>query len=78
MIEGAVRCVVSQRFDGGGMRWIEERAEALLQLRCIQINGDWEQFVAFADKRTLREKADRAPRLAQNQPDPLPTFDLAA
>ncbi len=78
MIEGAVRYVVSQRFDEGGMRWIKERAEALLQLRCIQINGDWDQFVAFAQQRTLREQRDRNPRLATNQPETLPTFGLAA
>ena len=77
-IEGAVRYVVSQRFDEGGMRWIKERAEALLQLRCIQINDDWDQFVAFAHQRTLREQANRNPRLAQNTPEPLPTFGLAA
>ena len=35
IVEGAVRYVVAQRFDEGGMRWIRERAEALLQLRCI-------------------------------------------
>ncbi|MBL4846629.1 MAG: ISKra4 family transposase, partial [Planctomycetes bacterium] len=32
-VEGAVRYVVAQRFDAAGMRWIRERAEALLQLR---------------------------------------------
>jgi hypothetical protein len=77
-IEGAVRYVVAQRFDEGGMRWIKERAEALLQLRCIEINGDWAQFVAFAHQRTLSEHTDRNPRLAQNEPEPLPTFGLAA
>ena len=29
------------------MRWIKERAEALLQLRCIEINGDWDAFIEF-------------------------------
>jgi hypothetical protein len=28
--------------DNSGMRWIEERAEAVLLLRCIEVNGDWE------------------------------------
>ena len=35
IIEGAVRYVVGERMDCGGMRWIPERAEALLHLRCI-------------------------------------------
>ncbi len=78
MIEGAVRYVVSQRFDEGGMRWIRERAEALLQLRCIQVNGDWDQFVAFAHQRTLRDQPNRHSRMATNQPETLPTFGLAA
>ena len=34
-------------------RWIRERAEALLELRCIQTNGDWQSFIDFAEKRTL-------------------------
>lgn len=77
MVEGAVRYVVSQRFDEGGMRWIRERAEALLQLRCIQINGDWERFVAFAHQRS-REGPQRCHRVLQSDPAPLPTYDLAA
>ncbi|MBC8262562.1 MAG: transposase, partial [Anaerolineales bacterium] len=33
-VEGAVNYVIAKRFDSGGMRWIKERAEHLLQLRC--------------------------------------------
>lgn len=55
MVEGAVKHVIAKRFDNGSMRWIKERAEALLQLRCIEINGDWERFVAFVHQK-LREK----------------------
>ena len=29
-VEGAVNYVIAKRFDSGGMRWIKERAEALL------------------------------------------------
>jgi hypothetical protein len=32
------------------MRWIPGRAEALLHLRCIEINGDWELFIAWSDQ----------------------------
>ena len=39
-VEGAVRYVVAQRFDCSGMRWIVENAESLLQLRCLEVNGD--------------------------------------
>jgi hypothetical protein len=46
-VEGAVRYVVSQRFDCSGMRWIVENAESLLQLRCLEVNGDWDDFLAW-------------------------------
>jgi len=77
MVEGAVRYVVSQRFDEGGMRWIRERAEALLQLRCIQINGDWERFVAFAHHRA-REGPQLCHRVLRSDLAPLPAYGLAA
>jgi hypothetical protein len=44
-VEGAMKNVIGKRCDQGGMRWIKERAEALLQLRCIEINGDWDRFI---------------------------------
>jgi len=50
-VEGAVRHVVAKRFDYGSMRWIKERAESLLQLRSIEINGQWANFVAFVAER---------------------------
>jgi len=40
---------VGERLDCAGMRWIPGRAEAVLQLRCIEINGDWETFVTWSD-----------------------------
>ena len=42
-----MRYVVAQRFDCSGMRWIVENAESLLQLRCMEVNGDWEDFFAW-------------------------------
>lgn len=44
IVEGAARYVVGERMDCSGMRWIPERAEALLRLRCIELNGDWDDF----------------------------------
>ena len=59
----------------GGMRWIRERAEALLQLRCIEINGDWEAFFSFVHKKINRKQRSsrRAQRLLRDAPGPLPT-----
>lgn len=79
IVEGAVRYVISQRFDEGGMRWIRERAEALLQLRCIELNGDWDRFLAFAHSQLQAESASshRPTRLLRDEPQPLPNFGLS-
>jgi hypothetical protein len=46
-VEGAVRYLVGERFDCAGMRWIQGKAEALLHLRCIELNGDWQRFAIW-------------------------------
>lgn len=76
VVEGAVRHVIGKRFDNGSMRWIKERAEALLQLRCIEINGDWDAFVAFVQRRMCAAaRRERAPqRLLTKVPAPLPNI----
>jgi hypothetical protein len=58
-VEGAVRHVIGERLDCAGMRWIPGRAEALLHLRCIEINGDWEAFIAWSDQRYRERLLDR-------------------
>jgi hypothetical protein len=50
VVEGAARYVVGERLDNSGMRWIEERAEAVLLLRCIEVNGDWEAFMRWSQE----------------------------
>ena len=54
-VEGAVNYVIAKRFDSGGMRWIKERAEALLQLRCIEVNNDWDAFIEYVHDKTNRK-----------------------
>ncbi len=51
----AERYVVGERLDNSGMRWIEERAEAVLLLRCIEVNGDWEAFMRWSQERLNQE-----------------------
>jgi hypothetical protein len=51
IVEGAVKCVIGKRCDHGGMRWIPERAQAVIQLRCIEANGDWTEFERFVHDR---------------------------
>jgi hypothetical protein len=54
-VEGAVNYVIAKRFDSGGMRWIKERAEPLLQLRCIEVNNDWDAFISYVHDKTSRQ-----------------------
>jgi len=77
-VEGAVHYVIAQRFDGGGMRWIKERAEALLQLRCIEVNGDWESFIAFVHDRTKTQAEQMHKNLSikSTEAAALPTYGL--
>lgn len=68
-VEGAVRHVVGERLDGSGMRWIPGRAEAVLHLRCIELNGDWEPFIAWAAEcRQAQLTARQAVQIRTNQP----------
>ena len=77
-VEGAVNHVIAKRFDSGGMRWIKERAEHLLQLRCIEVNGDWDAFIEFVHGR-IREQAQQQRKnlpLKRTKPASLPTYGL--
>lgn len=51
-VEGAVRHLVAERFDCSGMRWVRAKAEALLHLRCIELNGDWQEFTSWFERKT--------------------------
>jgi hypothetical protein len=55
VVEGAARYVVGERLDNSGMRWIEGRAEAVLLLRCIEVNGDWEDFMRWSEGQRSQE-----------------------
>jgi hypothetical protein len=55
VVEGAARYVVGERLDNSGMRWIEARAEAVLLLRCIEVNGDWEDFMRWSQEQRNQE-----------------------
>ena len=43
-VEGAVRNLVAMRLDGPGMRWSRQRSERLLYLRCVLLNGQWDEL----------------------------------
>ena len=76
LVEGAARYVVGERLDCSGMRWIPERAEALLHLRCIEINGDWERFFAWGYQRWLAQmRVGQRVVIRTDQADALPTAE---
>jgi len=47
VIEGACRHLVKDRMDITGARWSTEGAEAILKLRAIRANGDWDDYWAW-------------------------------
>jgi hypothetical protein len=70
VIEGAVRHVMGERMDCSGMRWTIDRAEALLHLRCIEINKEWDSYYDWVrDKIAAEQRAQcRGTRIRTNQP----------
>jgi hypothetical protein len=79
IVEGAIKNLMHKRMDHGGMRWIKERAEALLQLRCIDANGDWAAFTKHVHDKTRADAMNKGARvrLQQRQPNPLPAIAAA-
>ncbi len=68
-VEGAVRYLVGERFDCAGMRWTRTKAEALLHLRCIELNGDWQKFVNWFERQNrARLKKGQRRKVLTNQP----------
>jgi hypothetical protein len=73
VVEGAARYVVGERLDNSGMRWIEDRAEAVLLLRCIEVNGDWDSFWGWAEQQRRRELRSGQPlQIRSKVPTQLP------
>ncbi|MDP6060945.1 MAG: hypothetical protein QGH33_18710 [Pirellulaceae bacterium] len=71
VIEGACRYVIGERLDCSGMRWKLEGAEPLLQLRCIELNGDWDEFITWtADQTTAELKNGQSTKIRRPRPKP--------
>lgn len=76
-VEGAIKNVVVQRFDRGGMRWTREGAQALMWLRCIDRNGDWEAFATWVRERSAPKEGGKLVRLQRKEPAALPQLKAA-
>jgi Uncharacterised protein family (UPF0236) len=71
-VEGAVRQLVGERLDCAGMRWVQGKAEAVLHLRCIELNGDWDQFVSWFQGQTQKHlQTEKRHRVLTDQPLPV-------
>jgi hypothetical protein len=67
-----VKNVIGKRCDDGGMRWIKERVEALLQLRWLEVNGHWDAFVASVNDRLKANGIATGVRLRLQSDSPVP------
>ena len=47
VVEGACGHLVKDRMEQAGMRWTQDGAQAILDLRAVRINGDWEAYWQF-------------------------------
>jgi len=79
-IEGAIKHIVGLRQDHGGMRWIKERSEAILKLRCIEVTGDWGHFERYVHDRMHAAALifNKRAAMLTNTPSPLPQDRKAA
>lgn len=69
VIEGAVRYVIGERLDCSGMRWLKGKAEAILHLRCIEVNGLWDHFFDWCSERWCEQLGNKeAVQIRTDQP----------
>jgi len=47
VIEGACRHLVRDRLERTGMQWVMSGAQAMLDLRCVHLSQQWEEFLKF-------------------------------
>lgn len=57
--EGACRHLVKDRMEGAGMRWSVPGADAVLQLRAVALNGDWDAYWQFHMQREAERRFGR-------------------
>lgn len=51
VVEGACGHLVKDRMEQSGMRWTQTGAQALLDLRAVRINDDWDDYQGFRRQR---------------------------
>jgi hypothetical protein len=54
VIEGACRHFVKDRMERAGMRWSIDGAQAMLDVRSMYLNEDWDEFTAYRIKKEMK------------------------
>ena len=70
VVEGACGHLVKDRMQQAGMRWTQPGAQALLDLRAVRLNGDWDAYWRFHRERQHARRyrtATPAPAAAEDQ-----------
>lgn len=67
-VEGAVNHVVGRRLDGSMMRWSPARADHVLALRCVAVNGLWHQLTTVVSEAHARRRDLVVPRITPSEP----------
>ena len=57
--EGACRHLVKDRMEGAGMRWSVPGADAVLKVRAVALNGDWDAYWRFHMHREAERRYGR-------------------
>jgi hypothetical protein len=55
VIEGACRHLVKDRMERAGMHWTPKGAQAMLDVRSVQVDGDWDGYQTYRIERETRE-----------------------
>lgn len=61
VIEGACGHLVKDRMEQAGMRWTKVGAQAVLDLRAVRLNGEWDAYWAFQRRRAHARRYGSAP-----------------
>ncbi len=76
VIEGACRYVVKDRMERSGMRWTMDGAQSMLELRCIELGDNWQNYMSFHIKKENKRLYGIDPNEAAN--DEIFEFQLSA
>ena len=51
VVEGTCGHLVKDRMERSGMRWTQQGAQAILDLRSVRVNDDWDEYQHFHRRR---------------------------